>query len=113
MTEITDRVRKKLEQTFPDASTRRAAEEAMRAYLARGTCFEPERVALAILKLSDDDHAQLLQVITAALSDYRDVLAWAEFPEQMRLSHGADRKALHAAQRRDREQYLRWLVGKK
>jgi hypothetical protein len=113
MTGFTDRVQQKLAETFPDASTRRAAEAAVQAFLVRGNCLEPERVVLAILKLSAGDHAQLLQVITGAVSDYRDVLAWAEFPEQMRLGHGADRKALRAAQRRDHEQYLRWLAGKK
>ena len=106
---MSDRVQRKLAETFADASARPAAATAVEAYVARAACPEPERVALAILKLSDGDHARLLEHIAAALTDSRDVLAWAEFPEQMRLGHDADPKVLRAARRRDREQYLRWL----
>jgi hypothetical protein len=50
---------------------------------------ERERVQLAILKLSEGDPEKLRSNIEAALIDYRDVLAWAEYPEQMRTGKTA------------------------
>jgi hypothetical protein len=52
--------------------------------------FEPyererERVQLAILKLSDGSEEKLREFIAVAKRDYRDVLLWAEYPEEARL----------------------------
>ncbi len=44
---------------------------------------ERERVQIAILKLSDGDLDQLLVNVEVAKRDYRDVLAYAEYPEEM------------------------------
>ena len=73
------------------------------------------RVQLAVLKLSDGDIDKLADLVQIAKKDYRDVLAWAEYPEEMRTSP-AEMKALppkevRAIRRRDREQYLQWLYG--
>ncbi len=42
---------------------------------------ERERVQIAVLKLSEGDVDKLLQYVTAARLDYRDVLYWAEYSE--------------------------------
>ncbi len=50
-----------------------------------------------------------------AKRDYRDVLAYAEYPEQMRIGFVGVRQLpaeeVKALRQRDREQYLGWLGG--
>lgn len=73
---------------------------------------EHTRVQLAVLKLSEGDAEKLKRFIDAARIDFRDVLAWAEYPQQLRT--GATRfntpqeeyEAILAA---DRQQYESWL----
>ena len=43
---------------------------------------ERERVQLAILKLSEGDEDKLLHFVGAAKQDYRDVLYWADHPDE-------------------------------
>ncbi len=66
-----------------------------------------ERVQLALLKLSEGSLAKLAQLCAAAQVDWRDVLLWAEYPEQGRLPRDHPDRA--AVGRRDREQYEDWL----
>lgn len=72
-----------------------------------------DRVQLAILKLSGGQRDQLPELVSMAKRDYRDVLADAEYPEQVRLRF-LDREKLspderEAMRRRDRKQYRKWL----
>jgi hypothetical protein len=46
---------------------------------------ERERVQLAILKLSEGNEEKLREFVAVAKRDYRDVLFWAENPEEARL----------------------------
>ena len=55
---------------------------------------ERERVQLAIVALSEGDEAKRGQFIAAAKRDYRDVLFWAEYPEESRLDTPEKRRAL-------------------
>lgn len=74
--------------------------------------YEPARVQLAILKLSNGDSEKLHDYIQAARLDYRDVLAWAEYPEQMRSGksrYNTDLDVYEAILKADREQYEAWL----
>jgi hypothetical protein len=68
------------------------------------------RVCAAALKLADGDIQQLEHYIDAARSDYRDVLAWAEYPAYMDCVLGpkdeSEAKALVDA---DWEQYQDWF----
>ncbi len=71
------------------------------------------RVHLAILKLCNGDKDKLPELVAMAKRDYRDVLAYAEYPEQMKLRFvkmrdlsTSDRKAL---KKRDAKQYAKWL----
>ncbi len=54
----------------------------MAAQLATYTGNEPERVRLAILVLADGDPRAVTDMVSAAQLDYRDVLYWAEYPEE-------------------------------
>ena len=71
------------------------------------------RVHLAILKLCGRKLENLPKLIAMAKRDYRDILAYAEYPEQMKLGFlklsklsAAERKAI---KKRDEKQYKRWL----
>jgi hypothetical protein len=46
---------------------------------------ERERVQLDILKLSGGSEEKVREYVTVAKRDYRDVLFWAEYPEESRL----------------------------
>jgi hypothetical protein len=97
----------KIRQVFPDtdpADVRRQLDE------YNGP--ERLRVQLAIVKLTDEDRRDSpAHYVTTARKDYRDVLAWAEFPQQQRpdwftLSVTERAKVTKA----DRQQYARWLA---
>jgi len=46
---------------------------------------ERERVQVAILKLSAGSEEKVCEYVAVAKRDYRDVLFWAEYPEESRL----------------------------
>ena len=46
---------------------------------------ERERVQLAILKLSAGSEEKLREYLAVAKRDYRDVLFWAEYPDEARI----------------------------
>jgi hypothetical protein len=102
-------VRRKLHEWFCDVNARRDAHASLRAYVVDCSDLDSERIALAILKFSEGDLDRLSSAIKATRSDWRDVLAWAEYPEQLALGPRADPQAVQAARARDRAQYLRWL----
>jgi hypothetical protein len=98
-----------LERLFaPDE--RSSALQVLESYGAATHEREPVRVRIAAIKLSAGKLSELEHVMVHARQDYRDVLAWAEFPDELvqptwRLP--ADRVAeIRAA---DRAQYLAWL----
>ena len=73
---------------------------------------EKNRVHLAILKLCDEENlSDPSKYVEAAKIDYRDVLAWAEYPNQMRTSPSpaGERDAVERIREMDRKQYLKWL----
>jgi len=76
---------------------------------------EQTRIHLAILKLSGGQLDKLETYLETARTDYRDVLAWAEYPEEMKIGYTAKSKMtpeqVTDLRRRDREQYLNWLQG--
>ena len=91
------------------------AERALTLLLAY-TGNEGDRVRLATLKLCDGSIESLEQLIKNARHDYRDLLAWAESPRDMKA--GAAPEPMTEEQRRkrseihrlDREEYERWLA---
>ena len=75
--------------------------------------FNQSRVHLAIIKESEGRVERLPELTSVAKRDYRDIVAWAEYPEEFRMS-AAEMKSLshegrQAILERDRNQYLRWL----
>ena len=76
---------------------------------------ESPRIQLAIIKLSDGDLEKLVEYVNLAKRDYRDVLAYAEYPEEIRTGFVGMQKLTEeearAIRERDREQYLNWLEG--
>ncbi len=74
---------------------------------------EHERVRLAILKLGEGELDTLRHYLEVAKRDHRDVLAWAEFPDAMKLGapgpEGPNSQTRAAAARRDREAYAAWF----
>ena len=71
---------------------------------------ERHRVYLAILKLCDEEGLDDPAVyIKTAKEDYRDVLYWAEYPNQARNPRKLSEIEAEEFGRLDREQYETWL----
>lgn len=98
---------KKIQQVFPATEPTE-----VKRVLDEYTGPERPRVQLAIVKLCDEDgHDSMRRHVDAACQDYRDVLAWAEYPQQLRpdwfsLSVTERAKVVKA----DRQQFARWLA---
>ena len=71
------------------------------------------RVHLAILKLSEGELSKLPKLIDMAKRDYRDVIAYAEYPEHMKLGFLKMRELSpeqqKALKKQDAKQYAEWL----
>ena len=74
---------------------------------------ETDRVHMALLKLSNGRKELLVRGVEAAKADYRDVLAYAEYPAAMAIpplkSDGSNAREIGRARRADAEQYREWL----
>lgn len=115
MSALEPEVERKLVAVFPQVSDQACAREALLTYINTGSGGTP-RVRLAILKLSDGSLDELRSMIVAAQGDPRDVLMWAESPEQgsaagsPKLNMSAsERRKLAKMRARDRKQYEAWL----
>ena len=73
-----------VQQTFPEGAHTRVL-ELLDGYGIESYERERERVQLAILKLSEGNEGKLGEFVAVAKRDYRDVLFWAEYPEEARL----------------------------
>src|SRR5437016_8339030 len=73
-----------VQQTFPEGAHTRVL-ELLDGYGVESYERERERVQLAILKLSNGSEEKLREFVAVAKRDYRDVLFWAENPEEARL----------------------------
>jgi hypothetical protein len=103
----------KIEDVFPDAE-RASVLQMLDRYGLVPHEPERERVQLAILKLCEGDKEQLRLAVDDAKSDFRDVLAWAEYPGQMRNmgpSSTDDSGHLARIDEQDRQQYIDWMNG--
>lgn len=84
MTPSHDEVVATVEAGFPKESWARVLELIDR-YGVESYERERERVQLAILKLSAASEDKVREYMAVAKRDYRDVLFWAEYPEESRL----------------------------
>lgn len=98
----------KLTRLFPEPDIRRQVESMLADYGEADYEREPARVRLAILKLAGADAEKVAYYLGQARQDYRDVLAWAEYPREMREPPGGG-PAIEKLRRADREEYERWL----
>ena len=70
---------------------------------------EPLRVRMACLKLGKGDTRELEKYLRDACQDYRDVLAWAEYPTYMTAWTA---EARTNAEETDWKQLQNWLYGR-
>jgi ribosomal protein L12E/L44/L45/RPP1/RPP2 len=102
-------LRNKLVSMFPDDNHRESAALILDGYGVEKHEPEPERVRLAILKLSGNDMNEIIKTTKSAKVDFRDVLAWAEYPRQSKkrpMPEGPNKQKLIEA---DREEYEQWV----
>jgi len=109
-------VTRRVDRLWAGEEDRRRVCEALATYGREDYEREQERVRLAILKLCEGTVDQLLTLVSTAKRDYRDVLLWAEYPEQGRADWSrrmeltqAEKHRLAEIRRRDRRQYEEWL----
>ncbi len=79
-----DEVVAAIQATFLKSSRARVI-ELLDTYGVESHERERERVQLAILKLSEGNEEKLREFVAIAKGDYRDVLFWAENPDEARL----------------------------
>ena len=107
-----DTVIAKILQVFPG----RNVEEILSSLARYGTeTYEQERcrIYLAILKLCQQENlSDPSSYIEAAKQDYRDVLAWAEYPNQMKFGPTNNPDESTRLRKQDEEQYQAWLNKK-
>jgi len=108
-------VERKLATVWPLVADQVAARLLLLTYGSANGEKEAERVRMAVIKLSGGALDELATMTAAARSDYRDVLMWAEYPEESRatwasrsdLTH-SERQELAGIRTRDRKQYEDW-----
>ena len=108
-----DLVIAKAEQCFPNEDLGKIM-DILDLYGKELYARERERVQIAILKLSGGDLENLREYVEMAKSDFRDVLASAEYPEEMSKDTWkmSDKEEVKRIRERDRQQYIDWLQGK-
>jgi len=82
-----------VQKTFPETSHSRVI-ELLDTYGVESYERERERVQLAILKLSEGNEEKLREFVAVAKRDYRDVLFWAENPEEAKLDTSEKRERI-------------------
>jgi hypothetical protein len=115
MSALEAEVERKLAATFAEEQERAEARKLLLEYGTQSWQRESERVRLAMIKVSHGSLDELRRAGKAAGTDYRDVLMWAEYPEEARtipcLETNLDEKARDSLARmhaRDRKQYEEW-----
>lgn len=99
----------KLEVMFPDDFTRRRVRKILQGYGSELHEREPDRVRLAILKLAGAELQSVEKYTGYAREDYRDILAWAEYPRQTRewvMPEADEKQKMIEA---DLAEYQEWL----
>jgi hypothetical protein len=101
---------------FPNQLERKRVEKVLKKYGAEEPCRETARVRLAVLKLAGTELEQIDHYTGLACVDYRDVLAMAEYPEQMRQHYSLrekDPERYAQILKEDRKQYEGWIEALK
>ncbi len=100
-----------LERYFPDPGDRELAEILLEEYGDQVHHREALRVRAGLLKLAGSSLDRLEQQLRLADRDYRDVLAAAEFPRQMKegVTARSDPDAHARCVQEDHAQYRNWV----
>lgn len=100
----------KLKRLFPETENRLEAQAILDTYGQESYEQEQTRVRLAILKLvgSNPNIDKLKKYTSAAKTDYRDVLSWAEYPRQSK-NWSAKNDEKHQLIAADLNEYQAWL----
>ena len=108
-------VERKLTAMWSSGEERATGRAALSRYGTESYESEIERVRLAIVKLSEGTLSELIRMTDAAKLDYRDVLMWAEYPEEgkalwsLRPNLSEEQlRELRAVRQRDRAQLDAW-----
>lgn len=106
------RVLRKIKKMWPDADPQEIL-DLLNEYGTESYETGRARVQLGILKLSGGDRERLPDLVKMAKVDWRDILAYAEYPEEMRTSTTKRRdmpeEEARSIRERDRQQYEKWL----
>ncbi len=105
-----EQVMAKIRSVFPQKAEQEVLTQ-LEAYGEQSHEQEKYRVFLAILKLSEEEGlADPSHYIEAAKQDYRDVLYWAEYPNEVESpTWNADAETKRRNSKLDSEQYQEWL----
>lgn len=100
-----------LAHLFPTVTDRSDAEHILSAYGEQDFHREPPRVKVAILKLAGSDLEKVRYYTEEACADFRDVLSWAEYPNQSgkRTLKKKDPEKYQALVNKGLAQYQAWL----
>ena len=101
---------RKLESLFQDAQVRAEVLTLLETYGEEDYENEISRVKLAILKLAGSDLNEISKYTLMAKQDYRDVLAWAEYPRQSENWSVSDSQRKNKLIQADREEHQKWLI---
>ncbi len=102
---------RKLNYLFPIQKNRNEVIVVLNEYGKEKHEQEPDRVRLAILKISDNEIESIKQNTMFAKQDFRDTLVAAEYPNQSKkwsLSDGPKKQKLI---KKDKLQYEEWLFN--
>ena len=106
------RVLTKIKRMWPDADPKEIL-DLLNEYGAESYETGRTRVQLGILKLSGGDRERLPDLVKMAKADWRDILAYAEYPEEMRTNptkmRDMSEEEARSIRERDRRQYKQWL----
>lgn len=105
-----------VESTWADEGDRESVLAHLAQYGEEPYEREAKRVLLAVLKLSEGRSERIVDLIRAAKHDYRDVLMWAEYPEEatalwaLRPALSPEEvERLDDVRRRDKARYQAWV----
>ncbi|MEN3332138.1 MAG: hypothetical protein V7641_1503 [Blastocatellia bacterium] len=104
-------VLQKVKTTFSNESTS-CILEILDRYGVESYERERERVQIAILKLSEGELEKLAAYVKVAKEDYRDALAYAEYPQELQSeTWKMNAQTVEEIRQKDKTQYLDWLNG--
>lgn len=108
--DVQETLARRLRTMFPDSRARDQVATLLARYGSEPSEHEPDRVRLDILKLAGSSIEAVETWVNVAKTDYRDVLAAAEYPSQLRSpTWKLTEEDLSRIALIDRKQYTDWL----